>query len=403
MTRILTKAELAKEAGARPELVDRLVAIGALAPDADGLFKSGDIIRVDAVKSFLDAGFTIGQLGDALGHGLFTFEYLDRFYSEPSPLSETTLEDLARSEGVVPEVLTSIYLAMGLTEPAAMREDEVEIVRRFFDLWNVDEEAAFRAARLIGEPVKALAEGWTRLYLEKISRPLDARELPIEERTETIVETTEKATQLAPEMLLWLLQKHMSHAIARANIEGLEILMTRHGLVAEQLPTPPAMAFVDISGFTSMTEDAGDQLAVSIADRLRQIAQETIRGTNGQLVKLLGDGAMLHFTSATSALQLVTELIHRLEEEGIPAHAGIHAGTLIERDGDYFGTTVNVTSRIAGMAGPGEIALTDEVLADLPSKDFDIDSLDPVDLKGIRQPVAVHIIKGRAPAPMNAS
>ncbi len=396
MGRTLTIEELADETGADTDLLRRLTDIGVLGPGADQRYSSGDIIRVEAMRAFLDAGVSIEKIAAALEQGLFTFEYLDRFHPEPAPRSAQSYGQFSRSLGETGELLPAIYLAMGFPEPSPdhiLRKDEEEILRELVATWgNADGDAVVRAARLIGEPARLVSEGWTRLYVEKISDPLTARNVPMEERIETIVATTERAARLAPQMLQWLLQRHMRHAIDRANIEGLEEVMAQHGLSIPAPPRLPAIAFVDVSGYTSMTERHGDELAVRTSDVLREAAQRSARAHDGSVVKILGDGAMLHFDEVDRAVEAVVELVRQLEREGLPSHAGIHAGALIEHDGDYFGRTVNLASRVANVAGPGQVVVTRQVVESVHEGRLAFGALDAVSLKGVSEPVPLYLV-----------
>lgn len=400
MTRRLSLTELADETGTEVDLLQRLADLGVIKPEPDGSFHPGDVIRVDAVTSFLDAGVPVGKIGEAIEHDLFTFEYLDRFHPEPSPRSPKAVDELADSVGLDVDLLNSIYLAMGLPEvPAGYRPtlEEEDILGRFVELWaRGGDDALIRAARLVGEPARILSEGWTRLYVEKIAPEHTVG--PVDDRIGLIVETTEKATRLAPEMFLWLLQTHLRRAIDRANIEGLEETMTQHGLT---LPLPdnlPAVAFVDISGYTTMTEHRGDPAAVRAAETIRELAQRVSQRYNGSLIKLLGDGAMLHFNDVGNAVGAVYELVELLRERHLPAHAGIHAGPMMEHDGDYYGSTVNLASRIAGQAAAGEVLISAAVAERSGAAKFAFEALPPAQLKGIDQPIDIYRVLAPQPA-----
>ncbi|HEX6299246.1 MAG TPA: adenylate/guanylate cyclase domain-containing protein [Acidimicrobiia bacterium] len=392
MRRTLTLAALAKETNSEAGLLERLAAVGVIAPDVEGMYTSGDIIRVEAVKSFLDAGVTIEKIEEAIEHGLFTFEYLDRFHPEPSPPSDRDLRQFADSFGLDLSLLKSIYLAMGLAEPSdddILTTEEEEILTRFVDVWERGGEAALvRAARLVGEPARLLSEGWTRLYVEKIAPEHTVG--PLDDRIRTIVDTTEKAALLAPAMFQWLLQTHLRRAIDQANVEGLEETMREHGL---SLPLPdilPAVAFVDISGYTRMTELEGDTHAVRSSDVVRERSQRAGQRHGGRLVKLLGDGSMLYFDQATNAVGAVVELVEALFRDGLPAHAGIHAGSLIEHDGDYYGSTVNLAARIADQAVAGEVLVSAAVVHESDSSGLVFEPRQQVRLKGIDEPVELY-------------
>ncbi len=400
MTRSLTLTDLAEESGTDIKLLRRLAEIGVIRPGGDGTYSPGDVIRVDAVRSFVDAGVTLDKIAEAIEHGLFTFEYLDRFHPEPSPRSPRTLGEFSASLNVDNALLSTIYLAMGLPEPGADYRpsvEEEELLQRFTELWGRGgEDALVRAARLIGEPARLLSDGWTRLYVEKIVPNHTVG--PMDERIGTIVETTQEATLLAPLMFQWLLQTHLRRSIDRANIEGLEESMSEHGLSLPLPDTLPAIAFIDISGYTTMTVRQGDTEAVRASDVIRERAQRVARAHHGSLVKLLGDGAMVYFQDARLAVTAICGLVGILGEEGLPAHAGIHAGSMMEHDGDYYGSTVNLASRIAGQAGAGEVLVSGPVMGNTPNQDFDFESLDPVQLKGFDRPVELYRVVARSGA-----
>ena len=397
MTRRLTLTELADETGTEVHLLQRLANLGVIKPEPDGSFHPGAVIRVDAVTSFLDAGVPVEKIGEAIEHDLFTFEYLDRFHPEPSPRSPEAVDELADSVGLGTDLLNSIYLAMGLPEPPPGYRPTVEeedILRRFAELWaRGGDDALIRAARLVGEPARILSEGWTRLYVEKIAPEHTVG--PVDDRIGLIVETTEKATRLAPEMFQWLLQTHLRRAIDRANIEGLEETMTQHGLTLPLPDTFPAVAFVDISGYTTMTEHRGDPEAVRAAETIRERAQRVSQRHNGSLIKLLGDGAMLHFNDVGNAVEAVYELVQLLQDDNLPAHAGIHAGSMMEHDGDYYGSTVNLASRIAGQASAGEVLISAAVAERSDASQFTFKALPPAQLKGLDHPVEIYRVVSR--------
>jgi class 3 adenylate cyclase len=114
------------------------------------------------------------------------------------------------------------------------------------------------------------------------------------------------------------------------------------------------------------------------------------------VVKLLGDGAMLHFDDAPSAVRGALTLVQSIATSDLPpAHAGVHAGPVIERDGDYFGRTVNVAARVSAFATAGEVLVTDEVAAD-PEPDLMFVDAGAHVAKGIGE-IDVHRASWRTP------
>jgi adenylate cyclase len=135
------------------------------------------------------------------------------------------------------------------------------------------------------------------------------------------VRAAAKAAKLAPKMLLWLQQRHFRSAIDRAIFEFLEQELAEHGLSPPRPPRLPAIAFVDLYGNTRLTEERGDERAMLSADLLRDRAKQVARRHDGSLVKLLGDGAMLHFADAASGLAGAVDLVKVLADADLQAHA----------------------------------------------------------------------------------
>jgi adenylate cyclase len=150
------------------------------------------------------------------------------------------------------------------------------------------------------------------------------------------------------------------------------------------------VVFVDLSGYTRLTEERGDEVAVRFATTLQREADAVASANGGRLVKLLGDGAMLRFPDAGRGLDAALALVRALSVGGsLPAHAGVHAGPVIERDLDLFGRTVNLASRIADAAGPGEVLVSEAVVAAVDKPALRFERSDGARLKGITEPVSL--------------
>ena len=148
--------------------------------------------------------------------------------------------------------------------------------------------------------------------------------------------------------------------------------------------------FVDLSGFTKLTEERGDQAAVRRRRRSTARGRGLAKRRGGRLVKLLGDGALLLVLDVKPCVEAVLDLVETIGEGGsLSAHAGIHTGPVIERDLDVFGATVNLTSRIAAVAGQGEVLASRAVVDAAEGASLRFERVDERSLKGIEEPVAL--------------
>lgn len=158
--------------------------------------------------------------------------------------------------------------------------------------------------------------------------------------------------------------------------------------------TVRTFAFVDLAGFTALTEAHGDEAAVDVVSGFFERARSAVTG-RGELVKTLGDAVMLAFNSPTDALVAVGELLEAsVADPTLPApRAGLNHGPAIRQDDDWFGATVNLTARIASQACGGETLATSAVASAARALGLPTVDLGCFDLRNILEPVELFQIE----------
>jgi len=173
-------------------------------------------------------------------------------------------------------------------------------------------------------------------------------------------------------------------------VEHLEDALEEMGLYRRP-DRPPAMAFLDISGYTRLTEEQGDQAAAELAVALSELVQGAAQECGGRAVKWLGDGVMLYYPDPGEAVESALAMGRRIPEAGLPeVHAGISSGPVVIQDGDYFGRTVNLASRLAGRAAAGQTLVTEDVAQTVQRPGIRFREMGPVELKGVIRPILIH-------------
>jgi class 3 adenylate cyclase len=167
-----------------------------------------------------------------------------------------------------------------------------------------------------------------------------------------------------------------------------------------------AVLFTDLVGHSEMMSRAGDARGRELLREHERITRETLREHGGTEVKTLGDGFLASFASVTSAVECAIGLQRRFQEwnrlrtasgeTALMVRVGLHAGEPIEEEGDLFGATVILASRIAASAGGGEILVANAVRELCAGKGFAFVDRGPLHAKGFEEPVRVHAVRWEA-------
>jgi len=406
VTRSLSADEVAAEAGTTRGAVEWMTRIGALTPAGPDDYRIGDVFRAELVGALAE-GFDRATVEDAVARGSLNLRHVDRYLPlDPGPKAPRTFAEFCRDLGPGGAVVPLLYEVLGLPEPnpsAAIAAAEEDLIERFLEGWGAaaDEETLARAARLMAEGARAITHGWSQLLDERVAGPARERLLrgEVDRFPEEATRSISALVHLAPRMFEWLSWRYRERESVEGIVEGFEQFLASRGLAPPPRPAvPPAVVFVDLSGFTQATEERGDETAVRLAIALQREADAAAAWNDGRLVKLLGDGAMLRFPDARRGVAAALSLVGTLSSDrGTPAHAGVHTGPVIERDMDLFGRTVNVAARVAAAAAPGEVLVTEDVASAAAEGGWRFEPAGEQTLKGIEEPVRLFRASAAAP------
>ncbi len=156
--------------------------------------------------------------------------------------------------------------------------------------------------------------------------------------------------------------------------------------------------FTDLVGHTDMMSRLGDERGRAVLREHERITREVLKVNGGTEIKTMGDGFMASFGSVTKAVECAIALQRAFaEREGEPLNVrvGLNAGEPIEEDGDLFGATVILASRIAAKAEGGEILVADTVRGLCSGKGFLFADRGEFVAKGFEEPVRVYEVRWR--------
>lgn len=395
----LTRDELADRTGVALDRLRDLEDTGVLAPATDGRYRLGDIHRVRIADAFLRSGITLDALRRASEAGVVNFDYYDLLHPPPGDPSDRTYGQLRSDVGDRASLLAELFGAVGIAEPDESSRLDGADEALILELLDVavatgEPDLALRIVRLFGDSLRRATEAVMTVYDEAVGHVVEpAGGLPSQDVFDRYLLPWARFAQAAPRLGTWLTQRHLSNAIDAYSVNSTEHFLALGGFVPERTDAPPAVAFVDLSGFTRLAEERGDEPVARVALDFGRLAEQHARRTDGRLVKLLGDGVLLRFPHAAAAVDATLGLMDALAGAGLPAgHAGIHAGPVIVRDGDIFGRTVNLASRIADVAESGQLLVTRSVATAIPPDRFVARPVRHAELPGIAEPVELFLV-----------
>jgi class 3 adenylate cyclase len=192
---------------------------------------------------------------------------------------------------------------------------------------------------------------------------------------------------LVDPMLLAIYHRQQELLWTEGLVERIEDELERAGVLGRP-GRVPAMCFLDLVGYTRLTEEQGDQAAAELAGSLAVLEERSSREHGGVPVKWLGDGVMVHFRDPAGAVLAALGMVEQFPAAGLPpAHVGIAAGPVVAQGGDYFGRTVNLAARIAAYASASRVLVSEPVVQRAPPQGVTFVELGQVQLQGIAQPV----------------
>jgi adenylate cyclase len=158
-----------------------------------------------------------------------------------------------------------------------------------------------------------------------------------------------------------------------------------------------AIVFTDLAGFTEFTAIRGDEAALELLGVQDRLVGDTIQG-RGRVVKELGDGLMLWFDDPCQAVDAALALQERFDEQSakdnLPlwVRIGVHYGQAAQRGSDLVGHDVNVAARVADLAAPGEVLISEAAAERVAAGMEDVwcEEMGPTVMKGLPEPVGIY-------------
>jgi adenylate cyclase len=367
--------------------VDQLIDLRILVAGTEDYLSPGDVRRLLMAKSLEDAGIPLADVAAATERGALSLDFLDApGFERIADFAAESFQQVSDRTGIPLELLTVIREAVGMASPSPderLREDEMAIVR-FVELQLSEgfrRVAIERVLRVQGDSTRRIADAEAAWWNSEVIEPAVAANADPAEISDA--ELTDRIAPVMEGSVVAMYHIHQARAWTANIIEGFEGLMAKAG-IRSRLDRLPAVCFLDITGYTQLTQERGDDEAADLASKVARSAQRVCVQRGGKTIKWLGDGVMFYFDDPAQGVRAALEMLDGLAAAELPpAHVGVHAGPILFQEGDYFGQTVNLSARIADVAKAGEVMVSQAAVNASGGDGFVFRDIGPVALKGV--------------------
>jgi class 3 adenylate cyclase len=354
----VTIDELAEATSTAPDTLRRWQALGLLTGTGDR-FDPLDIERVRLITFVEGRGITAEAIATKI-HGDLLAGRLDMLPGPGLPRTGRSLDHAAHAVGLAPEVVQRLWSALGLRDQPQIYDEDIEALGRLRVALDagLPETALTQIIRVFADAAGRIADAESRLFHYYVHERFRSQGLTGAELTTATDTVAEPLIELIEPTLLYFHRK----AWERAQRDDLVVHLTEDTTTPGDVPgdIEATILFVDLSGFTPLTEAMGDPAAASLIERFSHLVRVAASRHHGTVVKQIGDEFMLVFTHPPSAVSCGLAIDHAVSAEPqFPAvRQGAHTGRVLYREGDYIGATVNVAARVAAEADRHQLLIT---------------------------------------------
>jgi adenylate cyclase len=284
-----------------------------------------------------------------------------------------TMAELAQRGGTDLDTARAVWRAIGFPDfpddLAAFTDSDVSAMRSFIETfsqpmvieWSL--EVALSQARVVSSALARIADAVTDDIARSFRAAADAG-----------ISDEDLARRLAERVDFDAIQELVGHVFR------VQLRSTVWRRLAGAEPEAPGtvrggVGFVDLVGYTALVEELDDEDLTRLVSRFADVAHDTVVAAGGRIVKTIGDEVMFVTDTGATAAAIAVRLTERSTGDDLlpDTRAGVAAGHLVAREGDYFGPVVNLAARLTELARPGTVLAPADVGSSLEHDErFDV-------------------------------
>jgi adenylate cyclase len=351
--------DVARQIGVTPATLRRWISSGVI-PASDGPDLSETAVsHARAVARLRARGHTLKSIREASASGRLATSSIEGLL--PRSEGHWTLEAAAAETGLAPSLIKRVFTAVGFGASVEHLSDgDVEMLRHVADVLDAGLPlvAFLQLMRVYGQAISQIADAEVRLFHLYVHEPLMRDGVPGWEMAEQMQGMAGAMLPLALPVMGHAHNRFLQHFMEQDIVGHMEADPDQVRLDLGRLRV--AIAFADLAGYTRLTEDVGDEEAVSAVERFVEQVERTLP-EDARIIKTLGDEVMIVGPDPAALAEWAVDFQRRAPVRPLP-RIGIHHGETLYRDGDYYGREVNRASRVAARSAGGEVLVTSAVV-----------------------------------------
>jgi adenylate cyclase len=346
------------------------------------------------VARMRERGHSLADLRRAGREGKLAFGLIEDVL--PPHEGEVSIEQAARETGLEPELIERLQMLLGTPagQERTLTEADLEAMHACARILEAGLPlvAFLQLVRVYAQSLRRVADAEVRLFHLYVHEPLIRDGVPELEMAEEMEGLAADLLPLATPLFEYMHNRYLRFFMEQDVVGHMESDLGSNAGLGRVSVT---LCFIDLTGFTRYTEEEGDEEALDVIERFIETVEATLPA-EATIVKTIGDEVMIVSPDPASLTEWAVGFLALFQERPQP-RVGIHYGRAVYRDGDYFGTDVNLVHRVVNRALGGEVLVTDRVVESVGDSEYlRFEPIGEVELKGFPTPTPLFIVRSAA-------
>jgi adenylate cyclase len=365
-----------------------------IVPVRRGRWTATAAAQARVVARMRDRGYSLEDLKEAGREGRLAFGFAEELFAAEE--GEVTVETIAAETGLEVELIERILVMMGtpVGHQRSLSAADAVAIRLCAQVLaaGLPLVAFLQLVRVYVQSLRRIAEAEVRLFHLYVHEPLIRDGVPELQMAEAMGDLAAEIMPLAAPLTEYLHNRYLGYYIEQDVVGHMETGVEQSTAEMELGHVAVTLCFIDLTGFTRFTEEEGDIEALDVVENFVETVEATLP-REATIVKTIGDEVMVVSPDAAALTEWAVAFLGGFDRRPQP-RVGIHSGDAVYRDGDYFGSQVNLAHRIVNRALAGEVLVTDRVAATLDARPgLRLEPIGEVSLRGFPVPTELFVVR----------